>query len=118
MKGNTSKQLTTRESLHELEADQRGGSRTPKTSGMELLVEMVNSLNQWTIATKSSVLDVERVPPEHTRLDDKAFQLSASAFFKVDSKQDYFLMSCLFYLVLFHCIYLLLSFLLRINNNK
>ena len=73
MKGNTFKWLTTCESLHELEADHRGGSRTAKTSGMELLVEMVNSLYQWTIATKFSVLDVETVPPEHTGLDDKAF---------------------------------------------
>ena len=30
---------------------------------MELLVEMVNSLYQWTIATKFSVLDAETVPP-------------------------------------------------------
>ena len=116
MKGITFKQLTTCESLHELEADHKGGSRTAKTSDMELLVEMVNSLYQWTIATKFSVLDVETVPLEHTGLDDKAFQLSESPFLKVDSKQDYFLMSCQFYLVLFHCIYLLLSFLLRINN--
>ena len=40
---------------------------------MELLVEIVNSLYQWTIATKFSVLDVETVPPEHTGFDDKAF---------------------------------------------
>ena len=40
---------------------------------MELLVEMVNSLYQWTIVTKFSVLDVETVPPEHAGLDDKAF---------------------------------------------
>ena len=106
MKENTFKQFTTCESLHELEADYRGGSRTAETSGMELLVEMVNSLHQWTIATNFSVLDVETVLPEHTGLDDKAFQLSASPFLKVDSKQDYFLMSCQFYLVLLHCIYL------------
>ena len=55
MKGNTFKWLTTCESLHELEADHSGGSRTAKTSGMELLVEMVNSLYKWTIATKFSV---------------------------------------------------------------
>ena len=61
---------------------------------MELLVEMVNSLYQWTIATKFSVLDVETVLPEHTGLDDKVLELSASPFLKVDGKQDYFLMSC------------------------
>ena len=43
---------------------------------------------------QSSVLDVETVPPEHTGLDDKAFWLSTTPFLKVDSKQDYFLMSC------------------------
>ena len=64
--------MTTCESLHELEADHRGGSRTAMTSGMDLLLEMVNSLYQWTIATKFSVLDVKTVPPEHTGLDDKA----------------------------------------------
>ena len=72
MKGNTFKQLTTCKSLHELEADHRGGSRTAKTSDMELLVEMVNSLYQWIIGTKFPVLDVETVPPEHTGIDDKA----------------------------------------------
>ena len=61
------------ESLHELEANHRGGSRTAKTSGMELLVEMVNSFYQWTILTNFSVLDVEGVPHEHTGLDDKSF---------------------------------------------
>ena len=101
MKGNTFKQLTTCESLHELEADHRGGSRTAKTSGMELLVEMVNTLYHWTIATKFSVMDAETVPFEHTGLDHKAFQLSESPFLKVHGKQDYFLMSCQFYLVLF-----------------
>ena len=39
--------FTTCESLHELEADHRGGSRTAKTSGTELLVEIVNSFYQW-----------------------------------------------------------------------
>ena len=73
---------------------------------------MVNSFYQWTIVTKFSVLDVETahppiIPPEHKGLDDKAFQLSVSPFVKVDSKQDFFLMCCLCYLVLFHCIYLL-----------
>ena len=116
MKGNTFKQLTTCKSLHELETDDRGGSRTAKTSGMELLIEIVNSFCQWTIVTKFSVLDVETVPLKHTGLDDKYFQLSASPFLKVDSKKDYFLMSCQFYLVLFHCIYLLLSFLMRIDK--
>ena len=66
MKGNTFKWLTTCESLHELEADHSGGSRTAKTSGTELLLEMVNSLYQWTIATEFSVLDVETVPLEHS----------------------------------------------------
>ena len=93
MTENIFKQLTTCESLHELEADHTGGSRTAKTSGMELFVAMVNSFYQCTIVTKISVLDVETVPPEHTGLDDKAFQLSASLFLKVDSKQHYFLMS-------------------------
>ena len=55
---------------------------------------MVNSFYQWTIVTKTSVLDVETVPPEHTGLNDKVFQLSASPFLKVDRKQHYFLMSC------------------------
>ena len=73
MKGNTFKQLTTCKSLHELEAYHRGESRAAKTSDMELLVEMVNSLYQWIIGTKFSVLNVETVPPEHTGLDDKAF---------------------------------------------
>ena len=82
------------ESSHEIGADHRGGSRTAKTSGMELLVAMVNSFNQRTIVTKISVIDVETVPPEHIRFDDKAFQLSANPFFKVDSKQHYFLMTC------------------------
>ena len=90
MKGNIFKQLITCESLHELEADHRDGSRTAKTSGMELIVEMANSFYQWTIVTKFSVSDVETVSPEHTGLDDKAFQLSLSSFLKVDSKQDYF----------------------------
>ena len=40
---------------------------------MGLLVEMVNSLYQWTIATKFSALDVEAVPPENTGLDDQVF---------------------------------------------
>ena len=71
-----------------------GGSRTAMTSGMELLVEMVNSFYQWTIVTKFFFLDVEIVPPEHTALDDKAFKLSASHLLKVDSKQDSFIMSC------------------------
>ena len=66
MKGNTFKWLTTCESLHELEADHSGGSRTAKTSGMELLLEMVKCLYQWTIATEFSVLDVETVPLEHS----------------------------------------------------
>ena len=64
---------TTCESLHELEADHRGGSRTAMTSGTELLVEIVNSFYQWTIVTKFSVSDVGTVPPEYTGLDDKAF---------------------------------------------
>ena len=63
MKGNTFKQLTTCESPHEQEVDHRGRSRAAKTSAMELLVEMVNSLYQWTIATKFSVLDVETLAP-------------------------------------------------------
>ena len=71
---------------------------------------MVNSLYQWTIVKKISVANVETVPPEHTGLDDKAFQLSASPCLKVDSKQHYFLKSCWSYLVLSHCMYLLLSF--------
>ena len=50
MKVNTFK--STCESLHELEADHRGGSKTAKTSGMELLVELVDTLYKWTIATK------------------------------------------------------------------
>ena len=86
MKRNPFKQLNTCESLHELEEDHRGGSRAAKASGMELFVEMANSFYQWTIVTKFSALDVETVPPEHTGLDDKAFQLSASTFLKVDSK--------------------------------
>ena len=73
------------ESLHELDADHRGGSRTAKTSDMEHFVAMVNSFYQWTIVTKISVSDVETVPPGHAGLDDKAFQLSASSFLKVDS---------------------------------
>ena len=77
---------------------------------MALFVAMVKSFYQRTTVTMILVLDVETVPPEHTGLDDKAFQLSASSFLKVDSKQYYFLMSCLFYLVLSHCIYLLLFF--------
>ena len=73
MKGNTFKKLTTCESLHELEAGYRGKSRATKKSGMELLIEMVYSLYQLTIAINFSVLDVEAVPSEHTVLDDKAF---------------------------------------------
>ena len=88
------KSLTTCESLHGLEADHRGGSRTAKTSGMELLVAMVNSYYQWTIVTKISVLVVETVLPEHTGLDDEIFQLSTSPFLKVDSNQRYILMYC------------------------
>ena len=52
---------------------------------MEHFVAMVNSFYQWTIVTKISVSDVETVPPGHAGLDDKAFQLSASSFLKVDS---------------------------------
>ena len=55
---------------------------------------MVNSFYQWNIVTKISVLDNETVPPKYTGLDDKAFQLSASPFLKVDSMQYYFLMPC------------------------
>ena len=80
MKRNTFKELATCESLHELEADQGGGSRTAKASGMELLVGVVNSLYQWTIATKFSVLDVETVHPEHTGLDDKTFSFLKALF--------------------------------------
>ena len=94
MKENIFKELTTSESPQELEADHRGGSRTAKTSGMDLFVAMANSLYQWTIVTKISALDVETVPPEHTGPYYKAFQLSASPFLKIDSKQHYFLMSC------------------------
>ena len=61
---------------------------------MALFVAMVKSFYQQTTVTVILVLDVETVPPEHTGLDDKAFQLSASSFLKVDSKQYYFLMSC------------------------
>ena len=53
-------------------------------------------------------------PPEHTGLDDKAFQLSASPFLKVHSKQHYFLMSCL---VLFSFISLYL-FIIAFFENK
>ena len=91
MKGNIFKYITFCESLHEPEADHRGGSMTP---GIELFMAMVNSFYQWTIVTKIYVLDVETVPLEHTGADDKAFQLSASLFLKVDSKQHYFLMFC------------------------
>ena len=81
--------------LPELEVDHRDGSRTATTSGMALFVAVVHSFYQWTIVTKISVLDIETVPPEHTGLDDKAFQLFASSFLKVDSsKHHYFLMSC------------------------
>ena len=48
----------------------------------------------WTIVTKSSVLDVKKVPPEHTGLDYQVFQLSGSPFLKVDSEQRYFVMFC------------------------
>ena len=61
MKGNIFKWLATCESLHELEADHFGESRTAKISGMELFVAMVNSFYQWTIVTKISVLDVNGV---------------------------------------------------------
>ena len=64
------------------------------TNILSKIVEKVNSFYQWTIVTKFSVFDVETVPPEHTGLDDRPFQLSASCFLKVDSKQDCFLMSC------------------------
>ena len=94
IKGNIFKWLTTCKCLPELETDHRGGSRTATTSGLELLVGMVNSFYQWTIVTKISVFDVETVRSEHTGLGDKAFQLSASPFLKVDNKQYYFLMSC------------------------
>ena len=57
---------------------------------------MVNKFYQWTIVSKTFVLDVETVPPEHTGLDDKVFQLSASPFPKTDSKQHYFLISFYF----------------------
>ena len=63
---------------------------------MELFVAMVNKFYQWTIVSKTFVLDVETVPPEHTGLDDKVFQLSASPFPKIDSKQHYFLISFYF----------------------
>ena len=80
------------ESLPELEAGHRGGSRTATTSGMELFVAIVSSFHQWTIGTKTSVLDVETTLG-HPGLD-MAFQLSANPFIKVDSKHHYFLMSC------------------------
>ena len=57
------------ESLPELEAGHRGGSRTA-----------------------TSVLDVETTLG-HPGLD-MAFQVSANPFIKVDSKHHYFLMSC------------------------
>ena len=68
-----------------IETDYREGSRTAKTSGIELFIAMVSNFYQWTIVTKIS---------EHTGFDDKAFQLSASPFLKVGSKQHCFLMLC------------------------
>ena len=46
-------------------SDHRGASRTATASGMELFVAIVNSFYQWTIVTKTLVLDVETVlsPP-------------------------------------------------------
>ena len=82
MKGNIFKKPTTCESLHELEADHRGGSRTAKTSGMELFVAMVSSFYQWTIVTKVSVVDVETVTPEHKGLMIRHFSILQALFSK------------------------------------
>ena len=67
MKRNICKQLTTCESLCELEPDHRGGSGTAKTSGMELFVAMVNSFYQWTIVTKISLSWMSRKSPLNTQ---------------------------------------------------
>ena len=91
----------------------------------------INSFYQKNIVTKTSVLDVETVLSSSggPGLDDKAFGLSTSTFFKVYSNHPYLLMIFYFYSLLFiyssniaiimfsvvrsHYIYLLLFFIIN-----
>lgn len=104
IKGKFLKQLNNRESLLEQEMGQiQGGTRTATTSVMELFVVKINSFYQKNIVTKTSVLDVETVLSSSggPGLDDKAFELSTSTFFKVYSNHPYLLMIFYFYSLLF-----------------
>ena len=81
MKGNIFKYLTTRDSLHQIKAYNRGCSRTAETYGMNLFVAIVNSFYQLTIVTKTSVLDVKTVLS--LPLNIQGLMITLSAFCKL-----------------------------------